>query len=486
MGEALYRKHRPKKLEDVVGQPHITSTLSNAIKNGRISHGYLFSGPRGVGKTSVARILAHQVNNFKYGDNHGSLDIIEIDAASNRRIDEIRDLRDKVHTAPVAGNYKVYIIDEVHMLTREAFNALLKTLEEPPAHVIFILATTEAHKLPETIISRTQHYTFKTVPLSEVIYHLKNLANQEDITITEDAIKLIAEHGEGSFRDSISLLDQLSAIDDIDTRDVEILLGLPPAELIDKLFNALVDNNLTTIIETINQATIRGIDSNKISVALSDKIRIYSYNNQSKELVELAQKLLTINRSGEPMRYLELILIEYVLDSNNPIVDAKKPKILKNIAIEKPKTKPPLSQKPAKEPEKNTTEKQTPQKQKKSSNNSTLKTPLNEDTYDRLLDFLKSKYNTLYGIARMASPSIKENVLVLKVAYPFHQKRLTEEKNATIIRNILTEINGEPANFKVEVVAKDVATSNNTKTYTPSDTLDEVTKIFGGGEVLDK
>src|ERR1035437_4992495 len=179
MGQALYRSYRSKSLEEVVGQEHITTALQHALEKGTISHAYLFTGPRGVGKTSVARILAHAVNNLPYTDESNHLDIIEIDAASNRRIDEIRELRDKVHITPTSAKYKVYIIDEVHMLTREAFNALLKTLEEPPEHVIFILATTEAHKLPETIISRTQRFTFKPIEPAKAVEHLRSIANAE-------------------------------------------------------------------------------------------------------------------------------------------------------------------------------------------------------------------------------------------------------------------------------------------------------------------
>jgi DNA polymerase-3 subunit gamma/tau len=192
MGKALYRKYRSKSLDEIVGQEHITDTLSKALKTGRISHAYLFTGPRGVGKTSIARIWAHEINNLPYTDDSSHMDIIEIDAASNRRIDEIRELRDKVYIAPTSAKYKVYIIDEVHMLTKEAFNALLKTLEEPPAHVVFILATTDAHKLPETIVSRTQRYSFKPVETAKVAAHLRTIADAEKIQVDDAALTLLA------------------------------------------------------------------------------------------------------------------------------------------------------------------------------------------------------------------------------------------------------------------------------------------------------
>ena len=245
MGQALYRTYRSKKLSELVGQEHITTALEHALKKGTISHAYLFTGPKGTGKTSIARILAHEINGIPYEDDTTHLDIIEIDAASNRRIDEIRDLRDKVHIAPTSAKYKVYIIDEVHMLTKEAFNALLKTLEEPPQHVVFILATTEAHKLPETIISRTQRFTFKPIDMAKVVGHLKHIAKQEKLTITDEALDLIAKHGEGSFRDSIGLLDQMrNAGDSITLDDVQHVLGIAPAELIEQLLNQIASGML--------------------------------------------------------------------------------------------------------------------------------------------------------------------------------------------------------------------------------------------------
>jgi DNA polymerase-3 subunit gamma/tau len=273
MGQALYRKYRSKKLSEIVGQEHVTTTLTNALKQGKISHAYLLSGPRGTGKTSIARILAHEINGLAYNDD-AHLDIIEIDAASNRRIDEIRELRERVNTAPAHAKYKVYIIDEVHMLTKEAFNALLKTLEEPPAHVVFILATTEAHKLPETIISRTQRYSLRPVPEKQVVAHLKTIAKGEKLTVDDDALQVIAQHGEGSFRDSISLLDQASsASEHITKADVERILGLAPDEYISQLMDALRTNDSATTVNTLADLQSQGFEAAMVAQQLGGRLR---------------------------------------------------------------------------------------------------------------------------------------------------------------------------------------------------------------------
>ena len=191
MEKVLYRKYRSMDFDQIVGQDHITSTLKNALSKNKISHAYLFTGPRGVGKTSIARILAHKINNLDYELGKTHVDIIEIDAASNRKIDEIRDLRDKVHILPSQAKFKVYIIDEVHMLTRDSFNALLKTLEEPPEHVVFILATTDAHKLPDTIISRTQRFTFKPISNEDIFNHLKEISKKNKLKLPMKLSKLL-------------------------------------------------------------------------------------------------------------------------------------------------------------------------------------------------------------------------------------------------------------------------------------------------------
>lgn len=250
--QSLYRKYRPTKLSDVIGQSQVTTALENALSQDKISHAYLFIGPRGTGKTSVARIFAHAINNFDYQLEDSYLDIIEIDAASNNGVDNIRDLREKAIIAPSLGKYKVYIIDEVHMLSKSAFNALLKTLEEPPAHTIFIMATTEADKVPITITSRTQPYTFHLASPEVMTAHLAKIAKLEKINITPDALTIVTERSGGSFRDALSLLDQIASLagdrkDPISADFLRDALGLPSDQMVHSLLDAYVTGDLASL-----------------------------------------------------------------------------------------------------------------------------------------------------------------------------------------------------------------------------------------------
>jgi DNA polymerase-3 subunit gamma/tau len=309
MSKALYRKYRSKSLADVVGQSHITDILARALQEGRVAHAYLFTGPRGVGKTSVARILAHEINQLPYTDDSTSLDIIEIDAASNNSVDDIRDLRDKVQLAPVSAAKKVYIIDEVHMLSKAAFNALLKTLEEPPEHVVFILATTDADKLPATIISRTQRFSFRTIPLAEAAQHLRFIAERENMTVDDDALELIAAHGDGSFRDSISLLDQLRSVggkSGITRELVEASLGLPAHELVEQLLAAYETKDLAALVQLLDSAEYSGVQPAAITAQLIRTIR--SSLTEKPQLLPLLDSLLDVAASSRPSIKLLTVL----------------------------------------------------------------------------------------------------------------------------------------------------------------------------------
>ena len=271
---ALYRKYRPTKLSEVIGQPQVTEPLTHALESGQISHAYLFIGPRGTGKTSVARIFAHAVNGFDYQIEDHYLDIIEIDAASNTGVDNIRELREKATIAPTTGRYKVYIIDEVHMLSKSAANALLKTLEEPPAHVIFILATTDAHKVPITIASRTQAFTFKLADSETMQQHLRAIADAEQLPITDDALALIVRRGGGSFRDSLSLLDQISTLSDQEiTADVvERALGLPASQTLADLLQAYAAQDAPSIHQILQDLLSTGLKPEIIASELITRI----------------------------------------------------------------------------------------------------------------------------------------------------------------------------------------------------------------------
>jgi DNA polymerase-3 subunit gamma/tau len=267
--QALYRRWRSRKFDEVIGQEHVTRTLQNALATDRVAHAYLFTGPRGTGKTTTARLLAKAVNCLGDGptkpcgecricravDEGRLLDMIEIDAASNRGIDEIRDLREKVGFRPGEARVKFYIIDEVHMLTDPAFNALLKTLEEPPPHVIFVLATTEPHKIPMTIVSRCQRFDFRRIPLAEITRWLAHIAEAEGLSIEPSALEYIARQGGGSMRDAISLLDQLTAYgsDTITLAQVQAVLGAVTSQSVMDLADSLIERDLARGLDVINR-----------------------------------------------------------------------------------------------------------------------------------------------------------------------------------------------------------------------------------------
>lgn len=289
MSQALYRKWRPQKWDQVVGQEHVVQTLRNEITAERVAHAYLFAGPRGTGKTTTARLLAKAVNCLDpdksqrpcdhcehcQAINHGRfLDLIEIDAASNTSVEDVRSLRDKINFSPNQGQYKVYIIDEVHMLSTAAFNALLKTLEEPPAHAIFILATTEVHKIPATVLSRCQRHEFRRIPVNDILSHLKDLAQGEGLLVDPDAMTLVARQSTGSLRDAISLLDQLaSAGDHVTLEMAQAVLGTAASQAVLEVIDALLSQDPKAGLEKIHAALDSGSDPRQFARQIVEYLR---------------------------------------------------------------------------------------------------------------------------------------------------------------------------------------------------------------------
>lgn len=289
MTQALYRKYRPKGWDAVIGQDHVVQTLTNSIKADRVGHAYLFAGPRGTGKTTVARLLAKAVNclnedpgqrpdnscdHCKAVNENRFMDLIEIDAASNTSVDDVRDLREKINFSPSQGKYKIYIIDEVHMLSTAAFNALLKTLEEPPPHAIFVLATTEIHKIPATVLSRCQRHEFRRVPVDEIVANLKHIVQAENMQADEEALTLIARQSAGGMRDAQSLLDQLSSTGTTITLALaQQVLGTATSKTVLDIIDSVLDHQPAHGLETIHKALDSGADPRSLARQIVEYMR---------------------------------------------------------------------------------------------------------------------------------------------------------------------------------------------------------------------
>ncbi len=443
MSQALYRKYRSKSLDEIVGQDHITGILKRAIANGKVAHAYLLTGPRGVGKTSIARILAHEINNLPYTDDSTNLDIIEIDAASNNSVEDIRDLREKTRIAPVAAAKKIYIIDEVHMLSKAAFNALLKTLEEPPEHVVFILATTDSDKLPATIISRVQRFNFRTISEADAVRHLTVIAKKEKISISQDAIALIAAHGRGSFRDSISLLDQLQSLTDgnIERDAVESILGLAEHDTIQALLDAYDRGNIAGIVSLLDEADSRGIPAHVIAEQLIRTIR--QEIASAPHYLPLLDRLLDVTRSAWPHVKLLTALAELV--PHTPALAAL-PVAAPALAVEKPKAT--VKQKPADKPMTEPKETPKPQPEPKPTEKVPAKTKpaepvvVDDAVWNKFIAELKSKeHNGVVAILSGCSYVSDGPTLTIYAGRKFNKTKL--DKDLSDLSAALTAIGVE-------------------------------------------
>lgn len=463
---SLYRKYRPRSLGAVVGQESVTKLLANSLKNGHIAQSYLLTGPHGVGKTSVARILAHEINKLDYSTEDNNLDIIEIDAASNNGVEDIRNLRERVHFAPAHAAKKVYIIDEVHMLSKSAFNALLKTLEEPPDYVVFILATTEPDKLPSTIISRVQRYNFRPIDHADIIKQLSTIAKKEAIKIDIDALEIIADFGQGSFRDSIGALDQLrnlaSGDENITASDVISILAIPSSALIDELLQATRDGNLAAIINIIDSMQAQNIAINQIIRQLATSLRGSISNNPAE--ISLLESLLNANSTNFPYLKLLTILAQYNL--------TRAPQQTAEITTTKAKAK---EQKPPQKPRTMPLEASPSAIVKPAATEQPRVSSEKAFSWTSFLDAIKASNGALHAILAKSDYTLADNTLTLFVGSSFAARKLATPKYSEILVAELT--NNSSRTIEITVIP--------TKKPPIDSQSASIVAIMGGGEEVE-
>lgn len=497
MSQALYRKYRSRSLDEVLGQDHVTNILRRALEQGKIAHAYLLTGPRGVGKTSVARILAHEINQLPYDEEASHLDIIEIDAASNNGVDDIRALREKAQVAPVSAPKKIYIIDEVHMLSKPAFNALLKTLEEPPAHVVFILATTDADKLPATILSRVQQFFFRPIPADIMARQLMTIAEKEGFSVEEDAARLIAERSRGGFRDGISMLDQLSALASPDkplsASDVAQYLGLSATETLENLLELYQQRDAPGALNLLGELEQTGTDPVVLSRQLLSLLRARLH--QRPELITLVKQLIEVDRHPHP----DLKLLTVFMDGAGSIVhkssettptSTTSPKAAVKPPVEKPELPVATSEAPAPaaQPAENSLKtapknqqtndskgKETADTAAPADNQPTSDNPPTSATdidWDKIIALAKEQSFAIATLLQQCSWQRDGNTLTLYVGNAFNKKKLDDAKNRPLIATIVQQVAGTEL---------DIATIG--QKAPPKDAeLAKIAELMGGGE----
>lgn len=472
MSQALYRKYRSRSLDEVLGQDHVTNILRRALEQGKIAHAYLLTGPRGVGKTSVARILAHEINQLPYDEDASHLDIIEIDAASNNGVDDIRALREKAQVAPVSAPKKIYIIDEVHMLSKPAFNALLKTLEEPPAHVVFILATTDADKLPATILSRVQQFFFRPIPADIMARQLMTIAKKEGFTIEADAARLIAERSRGGFRDGISMLDQLSALASADkplsASDVAQYLGLSATETLENLLELYQQHDAPEALNLLGELEQAGTDPVVLSHQLLSLLRARLH--QRPELITLVKQLIEVDRHPHP----DLKLLTIFMDGAGGVVHKsseaaptstaslkaaiKPPVAISKSPAEKPEPPAAISEAPATQPAENSPKTIPKQEQTTDSADKTAAdaapagsqpapdsppdSTATDIDWDKIIVLAKEQSFAVATLLQKCGWQRDGNTLTLYVGNAFAKKKLDDAKNRPLIATIVQQVTG--------------------------------------------
>ncbi len=537
MSTTLYRKYRPSDFSQVIGQKHVVQTLQNSIKSGRIGQAYLFAGPRGTGKTSIARIFAKTINctSLKNGEpclkcdscktilDGRSLDIIEIDAASHTGVDNIRELRETVKLPPSSLKYKVYIIDEVHMLSGGAFNALLKTLEEPPVHVVFILATTEVHKIPETILSRVQRFDFTRLTVEEIIERLKQIAKLEKVSVEPEALEIIAASSEGGMRNAESLLGQVIALEDkkITAKEVEFILGTVSEKEIADFVGQLVGHDFPAVFLRIADLRESGIDFKNFGKSLLNYLRQMLVLKINPDLGKKLSYELTKERLGQIQKQISEIETDEILEAINVLqenterfrnsqipqlfleasvaslaINSDAPKQAKMISSASPA--PPIAaQNDLKE--KKTAEikpavENKPMKLEAESKKGSAKPILKEASSGDLelvlarwldvMDSLKSYNHSLSSVLKMASPSlIEENTLIIKTKYDFYKDKITETTNRLTIEEAIDKITG--VNLKIKALTEKEFKAEYPNFKEKKSLLQEAVDIFGGKIVKD-